>query len=138
MKDDGLSQAWNGRVWLNPPYGSRTGEWLDKLSEHGTGIALIFARTETETWFRYVWPSASGILFLRGRLYFHHVSGQQAKHNSGAPSALVAYGSDDAMKLKVCGLPGAVWTPNDSRMSRREQDAKQTARRNPGWLHPAC
>lgn len=111
IEDDGLSKIWSGRIWLNPPYGDQTGEWLERLKEHGCGTALIFARTETETWFRYVWPFASAILFLRGRLYFHHVTGQQAKHNSGAPSALVAYGSADACKLRQCRLLGALWTP---------------------------
>ncbi|WP_223160903.1 phage N-6-adenine-methyltransferase [Salinicola aestuarinus] len=48
LHDDGLSAAWRGRVWLNPPYGRETGLWLEKLAEHGDGIALVFARTETE------------------------------------------------------------------------------------------
>lgn len=111
IEDDGLSQKWIGRVWLNPPYGDQTGVWLERLAFHGYGTALIFARTETETWHRWVWPHATLILFLRGRIYFHHVSGQQAKHNSGAPSALVAYGSTDASMLKSCGIRGAIWVP---------------------------
>lgn len=45
-------------------------------------------------------------MFLEGRLYFHHSSGKAAKHNSGAPSALVAYGSDNAQALVNCGLKG--------------------------------
>jgi hypothetical protein len=44
--DDGLSKEWNGRVWLNPPYGKEASKWLEKLSIHNNGIALIFARTE--------------------------------------------------------------------------------------------
>jgi hypothetical protein len=106
VKDDGLSQPWHGRVWLNPPYGEHTGDWLERLVSHGNGIALIFARTETETWFQWVWPLASAILFIRGRLYFHHVSGQRARKNSGAPSALVAYGEENANRLDNCSYPG--------------------------------
>lgn len=52
--DDGLSKEWEGRVWLNPPYGNETRKWLKKLAEHGNGIALIFARTETKTFFPFV------------------------------------------------------------------------------------
>lgn len=106
MKDDGLSQPWEGRVWLNPPYGQFTDEWLEKLALHGNGIALIFARTETETWFNWVWPKAGAILFIKGRLYFHHVSGARAKSNSGAPSALIAYGRENEVALRSSKIDG--------------------------------
>ncbi|HVI40922.1 MAG TPA: DNA N-6-adenine-methyltransferase, partial [Anaerovoracaceae bacterium] len=43
----GLKASWHGRVWLNPPYGKQIGPWLEKLKSHGDGIALVFARTET-------------------------------------------------------------------------------------------
>lgn len=60
IKDDGLAQTWEGRVWCNPPYGQQTGVWLERLADHGSGTALIFARTETEAWFRHVWPGRYG------------------------------------------------------------------------------
>jgi len=47
IEDNGLIQPWEGRVWLNPPYGKYVWKWLDKLSKHKSGIALIFARTGT-------------------------------------------------------------------------------------------
>ena len=88
VEDDGLLWGWNGFVWCNPPYGNQTGIWLEKMAEHNNGIALIFARTETKMFFDYVWERASGVLFIRGRLYFHHVDGSRADANAGAPSAL--------------------------------------------------
>lgn len=100
VEDNGLFQPWHGRVWCNPPYGKHTGIWLEKLKSHGDGVALIFARTETKDWFNYVWNGADSILFLKGRLYFHHVDGSQAKSNSGAPSALIAYGEHNTQMLK--------------------------------------
>ena len=106
VADDGLNSDWVGRVWCNPPYGLEAAKWLNKLAEHGQGIALIFARTETRMFFKEVWPKASAILFLEGRLYFHHVCGTRAKSNSGAPSVLIAYGEKDAEILKNCGLAG--------------------------------
>lgn len=106
--DDGLSRPWEGRIWLNPPYGQETGKWLARLAQHGRGTALIFARTETEAWHAHVWPHASAVLFLRGRLFFHDVAGRPAKHNAGAPSALVAYGQRDAAILEACALRGAL------------------------------
>ena len=51
INDDGLKQKWFGRVWCNPPYGLEAAIWLNKLAEHGNGIALIFARTETKMFF---------------------------------------------------------------------------------------
>jgi len=98
LEDDGLRQPWEGRVWLNPPY-SQAARWLDRLATHGHGTALIFARTETRLWFDHVWPKASGILFIKGRLHFHYASGKRASANSGAPSVLVAYGKHDARVL---------------------------------------
>lgn len=105
IEDDGLRQPWDGRVWLNPPY-AHAGKWLHRLAEHGHGTALIFARTETALWFNHVWPRATGILFVRGRLYFHHRDGKRARANSGAPSVLVAYGPADAAVLAAEPVPG--------------------------------
>jgi hypothetical protein len=108
IEDSGLMQPWHGRVWLNPPYGSQTGVWLQRLADHGNGIALIFARTETDMFFQYVWPKADAILFIQGRLYFHHVDGERAKANSGAPSVLIAYGSNNVQSLKDSNIKGAL------------------------------
>ncbi len=104
--DDGLSMKWAGRVWCNPPYGSETGKWLKKLADHGNGTALIFARTETKMFFEQVWAKAYALLFLKGRLHFHHINGSRAKANAGAPSVLIAYSFSDAIILKNCGIPG--------------------------------
>lgn len=98
--DDGLRQDWSGRVWLNPPYGREAAEWLQRLWIHGNGIALIFARTETEMFFDHVWSRADAVLFFKGRLYFHHVDGSRASANAGAPSVLIAYGSENAKALE--------------------------------------
>lgn len=105
--DDGLSKPWSGRVWCNPPYGANTIHWLRRLAAHGQGIALVFARTETYAWVSEVWAKASAVLFIAGRLHFHHVDGTRAHANAGGPSALVAYGEADAEVLRTCDLPGA-------------------------------
>lgn len=106
IEDNGILSTWEGRVFLNPPYGPETGRWLELLADHGNGIALIFARTETDMFFRHVWKRANGLLFLRGRLYFYKVTGERAKSNSGGPSVLIAYGSENAKTLQNCGLDG--------------------------------
>jgi len=106
INDNGLLQPWNGFVWCNPPYGLEAAKWLEKLANYGNGIALIFARTETDMFFRWVWNKASSLLFIEGRLYFHYVDGSKAKANSGAPSVLVAYGSEATDRLKNSGING--------------------------------
>lgn len=106
LMDDGLSKPWKGRVWLNPPYGRQTGEWLARLADHGNGIALVFARTETEMFFNHIWGKADSVLFIRGRLFFHHATGARARHNSGAPSCLVAYGRRNTRALRYSNIPG--------------------------------
>lgn len=106
-KDDGLKSAWEGRVWLNPPFSNRViGKWLDKMHGHGHGIALVPARTETKYFFKSVWFAAHAVLFLKGRPHFYHANGVRADHNSGAPICLVAYGTWNADILRVCGLTG--------------------------------
>lgn len=105
VEENGLLQPWEGRVWLNPPYGKETWKWLNKMALHGDGIALIFARTETEGFFRFVWGFADALLFIRGRLRFHHVNGERS-NNAGAPSVLAAYGKESTAVLEHSGLSG--------------------------------
>lgn len=88
-------QPWHGFVWCNPPYGKETTDWLNRMALHNNGIALVFARTETRMFFRYVWPKASCLLFMRGRLTFARPDGSAPRlgANSGGPSVLIGYGS---------------------------------------------
>jgi hypothetical protein len=110
--DDGLSRAWQGRVWLNPPYGTpRVIEpWMARMATHRDGIALIFARTETACWFKYVWGVAHSVLFVAGRPHFYDVQGQRAPGNSGAPVALIAYTAADRGALEGSGIRGKLVT----------------------------
>jgi hypothetical protein len=94
--DNGLSKEWEGRVWMNPPYGKELERWMNKLAFHGNGISLIFARTETATFFNCVWEKANSIFFMKGRLKFYTVEGKEAEFNGGAPSVLISYGEQNA------------------------------------------
>ncbi len=106
LDDDGLSKPWDGNVWLNPPYGPKTKLWMERLAQHGNGIALIFGRTETDCFFKAVWGRADAMLFIRGRIHFCDVSGMRAKNNSGAPSVLIAYGRENANRLLCSKISG--------------------------------
>jgi len=105
-KDDGLAQKWEGRVFMNPPYGKLLDPFLHRLANHGDGIALVFARTETRTFFRNVWGRANAILFLKGRVKFYRPDGTQGA-SSGSPSCLIAYGYHNYRMLRDCTLEGA-------------------------------
>jgi DNA N-6-adenine-methyltransferase (Dam) len=104
--DDGLVDQWSGRVWLNPPYGREAVRWLERLADHGDGIALIFARTDTAAFHEQVWGRADAVLFIRGRLTFLRPDGTAPVANSGAPSCLVAYGASAADDLARADIPG--------------------------------
>lgn len=106
--ENGLIKPWFGRVWLNPPYQRpMIRSFLGRMAAHGRGLALIFARTETEHFARFVWPVCDALLFLEGRIYFHHADGSRAHKNAGAPSVFCAYGAEEADVLAGCGLRGA-------------------------------
>ena len=105
-KDDGLSREWRGRVWLNPPYSKEARLWISKLAGHGDGIALIFARTDTDWFHNSVFSSANAILFIKGRLHFYSSDGIRAKFNAGAPSCLVAFGEKNVTLLRDSGISG--------------------------------
>ena len=113
IADNGLTKEWHGFTWVNPPY-STASKWLAKLSAHGDGIALLFARTETQLFFRHVWPHATALLFLEGRLHFHYANGRRAG-NSGAPSVLVAYGARASGALASATLAGQMVVPSPGR-----------------------
>lgn len=101
--DDGLTQPWVGRVWMNPPYGEHSQKWMRRLAAHGNGVALIFARTDTR-WFHETVGAADAICFIAGRIAFVPGDGRDASWAAGAPSCLVAYGADCAAAVAASGL----------------------------------
>lgn len=106
IRDDGLTMPWVGNIWLNPPYGSDTPFWMQRLRNHKNGIALVFARPDT-AWFHDYVPKADAICFIKGRIHFvpankadQYADGQyRPKAGCGAASMLVAYGEQNAEAL---------------------------------------
>lgn len=105
--EDGLRIDWEGRVWLNPPYGVDNGmdEWLSKMARHLNGMSLIFAKTDTAVWRELIWPNADSVLFIAGRLAFYLPDGTK-KDGAGGPSALIAWSSRDTDILAASGIAG--------------------------------
>lgn len=71
---DGLATlfySWAGkRVWCNPPYGSKIGDWLERGMEADLAVFLLPARTDTRWFHDIAVPKAQEIRFLRGRVRF--------------------------------------------------------------------
>lgn len=106
--ENGLHLPWWGRVWLNPPYGNDVGLWMELMAKHSCGIAMVFARTETEWWRDWVWPFAKALLFIYGRINFCLPDGSVSQYNAGGPTVLIAYSGNDADHLYHCGIRGAL------------------------------
>lgn len=128
VDDDGLSRPWEGRVWLNPPYGTRTFEWMARLAEHKQGIALIFARTETRGFHSEIWNKAHSVFFFKGRLRFFRMDGSQAQ-GANAPSCLVSYSEVDTGTIKWAQSLGHIL----GRLCLLQREAM-----GGGWLMVVC
>jgi hypothetical protein len=105
---DGLVEPWFGRAFCNPPYGPNVSAWARRMAAHGNGIMLIFARTETDTWQKDIFPYADATLFLAGRVRFCRPTGERGKSGT-APSVLLAYGQNNVDALRNAGIAGALY-----------------------------
>jgi len=84
-EQDGLSQEWTGKVFMNPPYGREIGKWVKKASTCGAFVVgLLPARVDTAWWHDYCEPT--DYWFVRGRLKF---GGH--KWNAPFPNAVVIW-----------------------------------------------
>jgi len=88
-EDDGLSQHWTGKVFLNPPYGREIGHWVSKAWHESLKGALVVcllpARVDTRWWHDYA--KKGHVYFLQGRLKFG-----KATNSAPFPSAIVTFG----------------------------------------------
>jgi len=96
---DGLISEWFGRVWLNPPYGKHTEQWLEKMHHHRNGLALVFARTDCN-WFHNYVTKADAILFVKQRIKFVDGLGVTSGSGAGCGSMLIAWGLENVQALE--------------------------------------
>ncbi len=61
MEDDGLTQPWFGRVWMNPPYSNVT-PWIEKFVAHANGVGLV--PLVKSYWLATAWQLVDGFTML--------------------------------------------------------------------------
>lgn len=94
-EDDGLAQAWHGRVFLNPPYGRAIAKWTHKAAlEVAAGRAslvacLVPARTDT-AWWHAAKAAGAEATYLAGRVRFMRPDGTRGD-SAGFPSAVLVF-----------------------------------------------
>lgn len=104
--DDGLSKEWFGRIWLNPPYSRPLiCRFVERMAAHGNGIALLFDRMDSALWHNTIFPTATAMLIMKGRIGFMRPDGTQAPAG-GCGSVFVAWGNENADALSKCKIPG--------------------------------
>ena len=95
-EDDGLSQEWYGKVWMNPPYAQPliqqfAEKLVGSLDDIEEAIVLVNNATDTK-WFQLLAEMCSSICFPRKRVRFLDVDG-----NPGAPlqgQAILYFGNN--------------------------------------------
>ncbi len=100
IHDNGLTQVWNGKVWLNPPYGKYTAKWLARMHEHRNGVALVFSRTDCK-WFHDYIAKSDAILFLKSRVKFVDGFNISKGGGAGSGSLLAAWGNENVTALRT-------------------------------------
>ena len=116
--DDGLRQRWQGRVWLNPPYG-RGGQarWSQRLiQEYEAGqvrsaILLVDAATGAR-WFQPALFPRFATCFKAGRLAFIHAETGKPQTSPTHYNAFVYLGQRPERFAEVFGVLGEVVLPH--------------------------
>lgn len=74
-KEDGLSQSWVGRVFMNPPYRGVM-KWAIKWASCESGIALLNGRSTETKATQHCMNNSTGVWFPKGRLVFYKETGE--------------------------------------------------------------
>jgi hypothetical protein len=114
--DDGLSQEWFGRTYMNPPYGDVLPQWIEKIVNEyqngGVTEALVLVPNRSDTrWYRMIhdYPFCA----IDGRLKF---SG--SKNSATFPSVVFYLGENVKAFFEAFECHGSIF----KKLSREEAD----------------
>lgn len=88
-QENGLTQEWKGRVWLNPPYAQPfiaefVKKLVDEIAAENVSQAILLTHNYTDTaWFQSAARACSAICFTRGRIRFIDPNGALAAPTQG-------------------------------------------------------
>ena len=101
IEDDGLTQDWQGLVWMNPPYSKPT-PWIDKWLEHRNGLTVVpFAKSK---WFQKLWNEADGIVAMPPNIKFVQPDGSLKQIFMNCLIASVGIEATNALKQSGMGI----------------------------------
>ena len=141
LSDDGLTQAWFGKVFLNPPYVHPTimqfmQKLVDEISAGRVTEAIAITANFTDTgWFHLAVTAADAICFTRGRIAFVDPTGNRKAPTHG--SLVFYFGSNVARFAQVFSKFGTVvrlrevvaWAPPSRRVRRAKPHHAPCGRR---------
>lgn len=112
VDDDGLTQEWAGKVWLNPPYTARViNRFIDKLVDHYVAgevtQAIVLTNNNTDTrWFHQGAQAAAAVCFTAGRINFLKRDGSRSSPTNG--QAFLYFGNNLSAFKNEFGKHGIV------------------------------
>jgi len=96
---DGLTQAWDGFVWCNPPYSNPT-PWINKFLLHANGI-LLTQISKSNAFIR-LWNQSDAIMMLPRNIMFEHKD--HGKKGIFMPVGLFGMGAKAITAMHSCKI----------------------------------
>ena len=100
IEDDALTQKWEGRVWMNPPF-SNVKHFAPRFREHANGIALL--PTSQGKWMHELWSDSRTCWSQLSKPRFIRPDGTRWKTHMPTVVWLVAMGDESVEALHRLG-----------------------------------
>jgi len=108
-EDDGLSKAWSGNVWMNPPYAQPlmnqfAAKLIIELENINQAIVLVNNATETR-WFQSLLEKCTAVCFPSSRVKFLDPTGKEGAPLQG--QAIIYFGNNPDLFINEFSQYGA-------------------------------